>query len=105
MKTELISNYYKDAVDASRHIARCITIYNYRRRHNSLNWQVPEEVHKQYGMQKKNGETIITNELKKKLKMQGNKLAYTQKIPVLALDGYTGIFCQLTATANLFINQ
>jgi len=53
LKTELISSYYKDHVEASRHIARCITIYNYRRRHSSLNWQVPEEVHKQYGMQKK----------------------------------------------------
>ncbi|MBK8299393.1 MAG: transposase [Chitinophagaceae bacterium] len=28
LKTELISNYYKDP-EASRHIARCITIYNY----------------------------------------------------------------------------
>ena len=53
LKTELISSYYKDPVEASRHISRCITIYNYRRRHASLNWQVPEEVHKQYGMQKK----------------------------------------------------
>lgn len=53
LKTELISNYYKDPLEASRHIARCITIYNYRRRHSSLNWQVPEEVHKQYGLQKK----------------------------------------------------
>jgi transposase InsO family protein len=53
LKTELISNYYKDPVEASRHIARCVTIYNYRRRHSSLNWQVPEEVHKQYGLQKK----------------------------------------------------
>lgn len=53
LKTELISSYYKDPVEASRHISRCITIYNYRRRHSSLNWQVPEEVHKQYGLQKK----------------------------------------------------
>ncbi len=53
LKTELISSYYKDPVEASRHISRCITIYNYRRRHASLGWQVPEEVHKQYGMQKK----------------------------------------------------
>ncbi|NJO24597.1 MAG: transposase [Bacteroidia bacterium] len=53
LKTELISSYYADPVEASRHIARCVTIYNYRRRHSSLNWQVPEEVHKQYGQQKK----------------------------------------------------
>jgi len=53
LKTELISSYYADPTEASRHIARCVTIYNYRRRHSSLNWQVPEEVHKQYGLQKK----------------------------------------------------
>ena len=53
LKTELISNYYKDPLEASRHIARYITVYNYRRRHSSLNWQVPEVVHKQSGEQKK----------------------------------------------------
>lgn len=53
LKTELISTYYKDADTASRHIARCITIYNYRRRHSSLNWQIPEVVHTQKEPQKK----------------------------------------------------
>lgn len=53
LKTELISSYYKDADTASRHIARCITIYNYRRRHSSLNWQIPEQVHQQKGPQKR----------------------------------------------------
>jgi len=65
LKTELISNYYKDPVEASRHIARCITIYNYRRRHSSLNWQVPEEVHKQYGLQKKTWKNYYYKRTKK----------------------------------------
>lgn len=51
LKTELISSYYNDVDSASRHIARCITIYNYRRRHSSLNWQIPHEVHNQKGPQ------------------------------------------------------
>lgn len=51
LKTELISPYYSDIDHASSHIARCITIYNYRRRHSSLNWQIPHEAHKQKGPQ------------------------------------------------------
>jgi putative transposase len=51
LKTELISSYYSDIDTASKHIARCITIYNYRRRHSSLNWQIPDDVHKQKGPQ------------------------------------------------------
>jgi putative transposase len=51
LKTELISNYYDTIDNASNHIARCITIYNYRRRHSSLNWQIPDDVHKQQGPQ------------------------------------------------------
>lgn len=51
LKTELISSYYSDIDTASNHIARCITIYNYRRRHSSLNWQIPDDVHKQKGPQ------------------------------------------------------
>ena len=65
LKTELISSYYKDPVEASQHIARCITIYNYRRRHSSLNWQVPEEVHKQYGLQKKTWKNYYYKRTKK----------------------------------------
>jgi len=51
LKTELISSYYSDLQAASVHIARCITIYNYRRRHSSLNWQIPATVHTQKGPQ------------------------------------------------------
>lgn len=51
LKTELISSYYSDVHTASLHIARCITIYNHRRRHSSLNWQIPADVHTQKGPQ------------------------------------------------------
>ena len=51
LKTELISSFYEDMYAASVHISRCITIYNYRRRHSSLNWQIPHEVHQQHGPQ------------------------------------------------------
>jgi len=51
LKTELLSSYYKDIETAATHIHRCITIYNHRRRHSSLNWQVPAVVHEQQGSQ------------------------------------------------------
>lgn len=51
LKTELISAYYETVEHAALHIGRCITIYNYRRRHSSLNWQIPAEVHLQKGPQ------------------------------------------------------
>ena len=51
LKTELISTYYNDIDAASIHISRCITIYNFRRRHASLNWQIPADVHTQKGPQ------------------------------------------------------
>lgn len=51
LKTELISRSYSDVNAASIHISRCITIYNYRRRHSSLNWQIPAVVHEQKGPQ------------------------------------------------------
>jgi putative transposase len=51
LKTELILNYYNTIDEASVHISRCITIYNYRRRHSSLNYQIPHEVHTQKGPQ------------------------------------------------------
>jgi transposase InsO family protein len=51
LKSELISRYYDNIDTASRHIARCITIYNYKRRHSSLNFQIPHEVHHQKGPQ------------------------------------------------------
>ena len=43
LKSELISRYYDTIDNASKHIARAITIYNYKRRHSSLNFQIPQD--------------------------------------------------------------
>ena len=51
LKTELISSYYDNIDQAAMHINRCIIIYNYKRRHSSLNWQIPADVHLQKGPQ------------------------------------------------------
>lgn len=51
LKTELISSSYEDIDRAALCIARAITIYNYRRRHSSLNYQIPSDVHNQKGPQ------------------------------------------------------
>ena len=51
LKTELISSSYEDVEKASINIARAITIYNYKRRHSSLNYQIPNDVHSQVGPQ------------------------------------------------------
>jgi putative transposase len=51
LKTELIAASYQSIKEASIHIARCITIYNYRRVHSSINYQVPHVVHTQQGPQ------------------------------------------------------
>jgi transposase InsO family protein len=69
LKSELISSYYSDIDTASKHIARCITIYNYRRRHSSLNWQIPDEVHKQKGPQIRRWKNYYQNNTKTKQQM------------------------------------
>ena len=51
LKTELIAETYPDAKEAMQHITRCITIYNYRRVHSSINYQIPHHVHEQKGPQ------------------------------------------------------
>lgn len=51
LKTELFSKYYDNIDMAASHIARCITIYNYKRRHSSLDFQIPNDVHQQQGPQ------------------------------------------------------
>jgi putative transposase len=53
LKSELISESYTDLKAAMQHIARCITVYNYRRVHSSINWQIPDKVHQQKGPQMK----------------------------------------------------
>ena len=51
LKTELIAETYNDVKEAMRHITRCITIYNFRRVHSSINYQIPHHVHVQKGPQ------------------------------------------------------
>jgi len=51
LKTELISESYPDLRTAMQHITRCITVYNYKRVHSSINWQIPNNVHTQAGPQ------------------------------------------------------
>lgn len=51
LKTELISDSYPGLKAAMQHIARCITVYNYKRVHSSINWQIPDKVHTQQGPQ------------------------------------------------------
>ncbi|OSZ81384.1 transposase [Chitinophagaceae bacterium IBVUCB2] len=67
LKSELISDSYPDLKAAMQHIARCITIYNYRRVHSSLNWQIPDKVHTQQGPQIKKWKNYYKT---KKLKQQ-----------------------------------
>jgi len=51
LKTELIAERYTDEKEAMQHITRCITIYNFRRVHSSINYQIPHHVHIQQGPQ------------------------------------------------------
>jgi putative transposase len=69
LKSELISTYYDTIDTASIHIARCITIYNYRRRHSSINFQIPHEVHQQQGPQIKRWKNYYQPNKKKEVPM------------------------------------
>jgi putative transposase len=69
LKSELISSYYDTIDNASIHIARCITIYNYKRRHSSLNFQIPHEVHLQKGPQIKRWKNYYQPNKKKEVPM------------------------------------
>lgn len=69
LKTELISKHYSDVDTASKHISRCITIYNYKRRHTSLNWQIPAHVHEQKGPQIKQWKNYYYKREKKEEKV------------------------------------
>ena len=51
LKTELIVEKYADEKRSHATITRCITIYNYRRVHSSINYQIPHRVHIQKGPQ------------------------------------------------------
>lgn len=70
LKTELINSSYSDIHAASIHISRCITIYNFRRRHSSLNWQIPATVHEQKGPQKRRWKNYYYSSKLKEVTMQ-----------------------------------
>jgi len=70
LKTELISNSYDDIDTASINIAKAITIYNYRRRHSSINYQIPDEVHQQKGPQIRRWKNYYYSRKKKEVIMQ-----------------------------------
>ena len=69
LKTELISETYTDLKAAMQHIARCITVYNYKRVHSSLNWQIPDKVHYQQGPQIKKWKNYYKTKKIKQLAM------------------------------------
>ena len=70
LKTELISSSYENIDRASVSIARAVTIYNYKRRHSSLNYQIPNDVHNQKGPQIKRWKNYYQNNTKTKTTMQ-----------------------------------
>ena len=51
LKTELISGSYPDIDKAALSVERAVIIYNFKRRHSSLNYQIPDDVHCQQGPQ------------------------------------------------------
>jgi transposase InsO family protein len=70
LKTELISSYYDDIEQAAQHINRCVIIYNFKRRHSSLNWQIPADVHLQKGPQIRRWKNYYPTPKKKEMKIQ-----------------------------------
>ena len=69
LKTELISSSYEDIDKASISIARAIIIYNYKRRHSSLNYQIPNDVHHQKGPKIRRWKNYYQNNTKAKTVM------------------------------------
>jgi putative transposase len=70
LKSELLSPCYDTINQAAAHINRSIIIYNYKRRHSSLNWQIPGNVHKQHGPQIKRWKNYYHPLKKKEVSMQ-----------------------------------
>ena len=70
LKTELISGSYEDIDKAAAGIAKAITIYNYKRRHSSINYQIPDEVHQQKGPQIRRWKNYYYSAAKKAEKQQ-----------------------------------
>lgn len=71
LKTELISSSYEDIDRASLSIARAIIIYNFKRRHSSLNYQIPADVHVQKGPQIRRWKNYYYSPNKKEEKVEG----------------------------------
>jgi putative transposase len=69
LKTELISSSYHDIDKAAISIARAVTIYNFKRRHSSLNYQIPNDVHQQKGPQIRRWKNYYYSPKKKELMM------------------------------------
>ena len=70
LKTELISSYYEDIDKAALSIARAVIVYNFKRRHSSLNWQIPADVHNQKGPQIRRWKNYYQPIIKKEVAMQ-----------------------------------
>ena len=70
LKTDLISSYYEDIDKAALSIARAVIVYNFKRRHSSLNWQIPADVHTQKGPQIKRWKNYYQPLKKKEVIMQ-----------------------------------
>jgi len=70
LKTELISSSYMDIDKAALSIARAIIVYNYKRRHSSLNYQIPNDVHQQKGPQIKRWKNYYYKPKQKEVIMQ-----------------------------------
>lgn len=65
LKTELISSSYENIDKAAVSIARAVIIYNFKRRHSSLNYQIPNDVHHQKGPQVRRWKNYYYNPKKK----------------------------------------
>jgi len=69
LKTELISTAYSD-IEQHPYTSQDVTIYNHRRRHSSLNWQIPAMVHEQKGPQIRRWKNYYYSHKLKKVTMQ-----------------------------------
>jgi putative transposase len=69
LKTELISSSYENIDKAAVSIARAVIIYNFKRRHSSLNYQIPNDVHHQKGPQIRRWKNYYQNNTKAKTTM------------------------------------
>ena len=65
LKTELISSSYENIERAGVSITRAITVYNYKRLHSSINFQIPDAVHHQQGPQIKRWKNYYYSSKKK----------------------------------------